>query len=282
MNDHLPEDWLEWRAMAKAASLAAGHLLRQQWSRTRKVKRKGYRDYVTESDLAAQKTITDLIQQTYPEHGFLAEETDSNLPEEGDVLWIIDPIDGTSNFSRSQPNFCVSVAAASKFNEQSIASGGTAAQEPYQSVAAAVFDPMRDELFSAARGAGATLNGRPIKVSVTHELEEAIVGLDWSRHRAKRQAMIEALTGFGHHVHTIRAVGSAVLALAWIAAGRLDVYCNLGVGAWDVAAGALLIEEAGGSVSNLNDTRWQLGDVGCLASNGGLDPAFRKVAGWTV
>jgi myo-inositol-1(or 4)-monophosphatase len=115
-------------------------------------------------------------------------------------------------------------------------------------------------------------------VSGTRDLETSIVGLDWSRGKYRRQAIIGVLDGLAHNVHTIRALGSAALALAWVANGRLDIYFNVGVGAWDVAAASVIISEAGGSTTNYTGSRWSVEDTTCVATNGALARDFREVS----
>ena len=127
---------------AREAAYQTGELIREKWSQPRQIKSKGFRDLVTDTDIAAQNLITDMIRARFPDHGFLTEEDDSDLPTGGPIIWVIDPVDGTTNFSRTLPTFCVSIAAVSNTNEQ---------------LAGAVYDPMRDELFSAARNQGAWL-----------------------------------------------------------------------------------------------------------------------------
>ncbi len=242
------------RLTAEAAARRAGELIRARWSQPRSVTNKGFRDLVTDTDLAAQQAVADLIRPRFPEHGFLAEEEDSDLPAAGGpVTWIIDPLDGTSNFSHEIPIFCVSVAAA--------VAG--------EIMAGAIYDPFRDELFSAAQGQGSRLNDRPVSVTGRRNLTDTIIGFDWSRDRYRRQAVLDSLGVLAHQVHTVRAIGSAALALAWVAAGRLDGYFNFSVAAWDVAAGAVLIREAGGRVTTADGTAWVPGTGyhDCLASN---------------
>lgn len=251
-----------WLATAETAAVQAGALLREMLAQPRELISKGYRDLVTDADFAAQKLITDLIRQRFPKHAFLVEEKDPSLPRAGSVQWVIDPVDGTSNYSRQQPNFSVSIGVA--------VSG--------ESVVGVIYDPMRDEMFSAVAGQGSRLNGHAIQVSSEEALASAIIAVDWSRTYELRQAMLTALTGFAHEVKTIRAIGSAALALAWIAAGRLDGYLNFGLFPWDVAAGSLLIREAGGVMTD--DTGRPLVLEGALrsaASNGRIHARFLEL-----
>jgi myo-inositol-1(or 4)-monophosphatase len=193
------------------------------------------------------------------------------LPSSGPVLWIIDPVDGTSNYARQQPNYSISIAAAVKKYESM--------NGEWQISAGVVYDPSRDELFSASYGGTSKMNGEPIKVNPNANLESAIIGLDWSREPQERQIMLDTLGRLAHEVHTIRAIGSAALALAWVAAGRLDLYFNLVVGPWDVAASYLLIKQAGGSVTDTQGNPWKLDNPGCIASNKVLHREFLALAG---
>jgi len=254
--------------LARNVASEAGELLLHKWLQPRQVSNKGYRDFVTDADYAAQALITGKILEQYAEHGFLTEEEDLSLPEHGPIIWIIDPVDGTTNYSHHIPTFCVSVAAAEIFCPDT-AIKSVSSNEPvtHRVLAAAIFDPFRNELYSASLGRGCTLNDRPMQVSSTNKLESAIVGLDWSRDYQRRQQMLDAVGRIIHQVQTVRATGSAALALAWIAAGRMDAYCNLALSAWDVAAAELLISEAGGRLSNIDGGTWQLNQNGCLASN---------------
>ena len=252
-------------ATAEAAAKEGGKLIRERWQQPRHVSDKGFRDWVTDADLAAQKAITDLILERFPQHAFLAEEEDATLATGGDVVWIVDPLDGTSNFSRQLPNFAISIAAA----VDGVVKAGV------------VFDPLRREMFSAAAGRGSTLNGAPLHTSQTAELARAIIALDWSHSRARRQATLEALGRFLHHVHTVRALGTAALALAWVAAGRLDAYLNVYLHPWDVAAGALLVREAGGPVSDWQANPWALvgSPKACLGCNPRLQQQLLALIG---
>ena len=140
-----------------------------------------------------------------------------------------------------------------------------------------IYDPVHSEMFTGAAGFGSTLNNDPIRESKISKLSDAVIGLDWGRSYEQRERLLELLGSLAHHVHTIRAVGSAAQALAWVACGRLDVYINLSIGPWDCAAGRVIINEAGGIVSNLGGRPWQISDPGCVASNGPLHENVLKV-----
>jgi len=249
---------------AQDAAEQAGECLRAMWNKPSQIKSKGFRDVVTDADFAAQQIIVDVIHGRHPDHGFLTEEEDTALTTEGPITWIIDPLDGTTNFSRRIPTFCVSVAAVRRGQD---ATGGD-----WEVLSGAIYDPMRGEMFSAAAGHGCRLNGRPVHVSNATDMSEAVIALDWSHSRMLRQRALNTLNGFAHQVTTIRAAGSAALTLAWVAAGRLDGYLNFSLKQWDVAAGSLLIQEAGGRFSGTRGQAWDwLADSGgCVASNGRL------------
>jgi myo-inositol-1(or 4)-monophosphatase len=175
------------------------------------------------------------------------------------------------------PTYCISIGAKLA-NELPAGQTGKINPSEKSILAGVIYDPMRNELFSGAINAGSTLNGETIRVSATDSLDKALVGMDWSREPEKRQRMVESISRFIHQVHTIRATGSAALALAWVAAGRLDLYANLVIGPWDVAAAKVIIQEAGGFVSDLDGQPWNLDDAGCVASNGSLHSSFLEVA----
>lgn len=252
-------------AVATKTALEAGKLLRNKWTGPRQISEKGFRDLVTDADLASQTLIVKMIQSHFPDHGFLVEEEDSDLSAAGPIIWVIDPVDGTTNYSHYVPIYCVSIAAIERQSPQTNPDGP-------KILAGVIYDPMRDELFQATAEQGATLNGKKIQVSQISALEKAVIGFDWSHHPEKRQTTLDMVQKIAHNVHTMRALGSAALALAWVAAGRLDGYFNLNLKPWDVAAGKLLIQEAGGQIETLNGQPWRLEDVGCIAVNGLVAP----------
>jgi myo-inositol-1(or 4)-monophosphatase len=258
---------------AESVALSAGKLVRQMWSEPRKISEKGYRDLVTDADFASQSLITRTIRAAFPEHGFLTEEEDTSLPSEGPVIWVIDPVDGTSNYSRQVPTYCVSIGAVLPLGTD--ANG----QEQYQPVAGAIYDPMRDELFSAAAGGPSMLNGQQIAVSQIDTMSRAIISMDWSRDYQRRERLLSVIGRVGHQVHTIRATGSAALTLAWVAAGRFEAYFNFGMSPWDVTAAAVIISQAGGIVSNAAGQPWQLSESTCVATNKVLHATFLAQAG---
>lgn len=197
------------------------------------VSSKGPNDFVSSVDQAAEAAIIDTIKQAYPDHQILAEE--SGLHGDHDYLWVIDPLDGTTNFLHGFPQFAVSIALKQQ-------------GRLYQAV---VYDPVRQELFTASRGAGAQLNNRRIRVSRRKELAGSLLGTGFpfknQQHLDSYLSMFKALFP---KTAGIRRAGAAALDLAYVAAGRLDGFWEIGLQPWDMAAGALLIEEAGGLVSD--------------------------------
>ena len=201
-----------------------------------KVEKKGRNDFVSEADRTAEAAVIDTILKHYPDHQILAEE--SGEQGDSDHVWIIDPLDGTTNFLHGFPVFCVSIALAIKGRTEH----------------AAVYDPLRDELFTASRGSGAQLNGRRIRVSGQTRLELALLGTGFPFRDGSKE--LEPYLGmFRKAIEQsagVRRPGAAALDLAYVAAGRYDGFWETGLAAWDIAAGSLLIREAGGMVSGLD------------------------------
>ena len=263
----------ELLAVAQATAVSAGAIIRKNFYLPPQVSSKGFRDLVTDTDFAAQTAITDAIRQRWPDHGFLTEEEDGALPTSGPIIWVIDPIDGTINFSRGLPVLCVSIAAT-----QMSAAG------ELEVLAGVIYDPLRDELFSGQCGRGATLktaegDERPLQVSPVEDLNQAVFTHDWSHLPAQRQQGLDAISGLTHAVFTTRAIGSAALALAWVAAGRTDGYLNFTVKPWDLAAASLLLAEAGGQLTDPlgSPLAWDAAGMTCLGSNGRLHPPLTDI-----
>jgi myo-inositol-1(or 4)-monophosphatase len=206
------------------------------WAGRFAVREKGPADLVTEADLAAQQVIQDKLLSAFPRHGFLGEE-DADIPSrENDLRWIVDPIDGTTNYVHAAPGYCVSIALVQ-------------AGEPIVGV---VFDPVAQQCFTAARGEGAFLNGRRLQVSSVRRASDALVAGSFSARvdRSSRELaeFVEMVTA----TQSVRRMGSAALNLCSVAAGWFDGYWSSSTKAWDVAAGWLLVTEAGGLVTHLD------------------------------
>ena len=200
------------------------------------VRRKQHNDFVSEVDHAAEEAVIRTLREAYPSHAFLAEEGGASSPAAGsEYLWIIDPLDGTTNFLHGFPQYCVSIALKHK---------GVLQQ-------AVVYDPNRNELFTATRGAGAFLNDRRIRVSATDKFEDSLIGTGFPfREFAHFDEYLRMFTAVTRRVAGVRRPGAAALDLAWVAAGRLDGFWEMGLSPWDMAGGALLVREAGGMVSD--------------------------------
>ncbi|MDX1515675.1 MAG: inositol monophosphatase family protein [Woeseiaceae bacterium] len=224
--------------VAIMAARSAGNTLVRKLATldTLKVETKGHNDFVSDADRAAEQAVIRTVQKHYPEHAFLAEE--SGVSGESDTIWIIDPLDGTTNFLHGFPVFAVSIAVQVKGRVEH----------------GVVYDPLRQELFTASRGAGAQLDGRRIRVSGRDRLEFALVGTGFPFREADAAvspyfAMLQKII---RHTSGVRRPGAAALDLCYVAAGRLDAFFETGLSAWDLAAGALIIREAGGIVSGLD------------------------------
>lgn len=224
----------------KQALLTAGNIARRKLGKV-SYDLKGRANLVTQADVACQKAILQLIRKNFPSHDFLAEE--NGLKNTGsDWKWVIDPIDGTTNFAHTMPHFSVSVALAHK---NKIVLGG-------------VYDVCMNELFLARKGKGATLNGEKIHVSKVPRVQDSLLvtGFPYVReHRMKE--LLGRFEKFILACHDIRRLGSAALDLCWVAAGRFDGYWEDSLNPWDVAAGKLILEEAGGKVTDFSNKKWK-------------------------
>ena len=249
-----------WRhlAVATEAVLRAGRIQKDRYASGVAVEYKGAIDLVTEVDRACELAILDTIRSRYPAHDIVTEETD--LARTGSPhVWFVDPLDGTVNFAHSYPFFCASVALAVEG----------------EIVAGAVFDPVRDELFSAERGSGAHLNGRRLEVTAASRLIESLVitGFPYDLH----EKLDERLRPFNRVMGQARAVrrdGSAALDLCYVAAGRADGFWEVILKPWDMHAGRLIVEEAGGKATRLDGSPLGLGADGCVATNGRIHRAL--------
>ena len=243
----------------------AGRVLAERFGRASlEVQHKGEIDLVTESDLAAERLIVERIRSYYPRHDILAEESGTSAHEgagESAYKWIIDPLDGTTNYAHGYPCFCVSIAL----------------EEEGELVIGVIYDPTRDELFAAERGGGATLNGRRIRVSETSDLNEALLCTGYPYDVRGRGNFAHNFTNFIMHAQSVRRDGSAALDLAYVACGRFDGFWEEGLRPWDVAAGVVLIKEAGGHVSRYDNTPFDIYTPPIMASNGLVHEAMMRV-----
>lgn len=246
-----------------AIAHAAGEIIRAGFGAVRQIEYKGAVNPVTEIDTAAEALIKTRLQQTFPEHRILAEETGGADLHTPGPLWVVDPLDGTNNFAHSFPHFCVSL-------------GLLVDGEPTLGV---IYDPLRDETFAAGRGAGATLNGRPLRVSAVPRLAAALLatGFPYAR-RTLADNNTRMLDHFLRRSEGVRRAGAAALDLAYVAAGRLDGYWEGYLSPWDIAAGILLVQEAGGVISDFSGGNARIFDGGeMVASNGYIHAEMLRV-----
>jgi myo-inositol-1(or 4)-monophosphatase len=246
------------------ATVKAGELQMARFGQTMRVEKKGVIDLVTEVDVAVERMFRELIADRFPDHRVLAEELGASADR--GVLpghcWVFDPIDGTTNYAHGVPIFCSSLA----LEIDGVAEVGV------------IFDPNRQELFTAERGGGAFLNGRPLTVSSARTLVDALLvtGFPYDVH----QRIDEIVGLFGDFVGRARAVrrlGSAAIDLCYVAAGRMDGFWERDLQPWDIAAGALIVAEAGGQVTNLRGDAFVSRGRDILATNGHLHPAMLEV-----
>lgn len=241
----------------------AGRVLLEKFGRIEKITKKGDINLVTEADLASEALITERIRSYYPRHGILAEESGEAIISGGDGenKWIIDPLDGTTNYAHGYPCFCVTLALE---NKGEIVLGVT-------------YDPTRDELFAAEKGNGATLNGKPIRVSKTNELGNAMLVTGFPYDVKDRGRFARHLTEFLLRSRAVRRDGSAAIDMAYVACGRFDGFWEEGLNPWDVAAGKLLIEEAGGQLSYYDGSPFSIYAPPIVCSNGLLHKEMLEV-----
>jgi myo-inositol-1(or 4)-monophosphatase len=239
----------------------AGAILRHEFDRPKQISYKGEVDIVTESDRRSEALIIARLRKRFPDHAIIAEEGGGGGVG-AKYCWHVDPLDGTTNFAHGYPCFAVSIGLA----------------EDGQPVAGAVFNPVSEELFTAARGEGAYLNGKPIRVSAIEKLATSLVATGFPTHHRKRSANINYYWEYTLRSHGVRRDGSAALDLCSVACGRFDAFWEFGLKSWDTAAGVLLVQEAGGKVSDLSGGPYRLGGPQMLASNGRIDGEMQDVA----
>jgi myo-inositol-1(or 4)-monophosphatase len=247
---------------ARSAAREAGEVLREGIGWQHSVRYKGEVDLVTEVDEEAERVIREILLGAFPAYGMLAEEGGA-LVGEGDARWIVDPLDGTTNYAYGLSIFAVSIAL----------------ERAGEVVLGVVHDPMWEETYAAERGRGATLNGEPIRVSDTDEPIRALIATGFPYDRAEMPEALDLFGRFAVLTRGMRRLGSTALDLCYVAAGKLDGYYERGIWAWDIAAGSLILEEAGGKVTDYRGGELDLEDREIVASNGALHPAMTKLTG---
>jgi myo-inositol-1(or 4)-monophosphatase len=222
------------------------------------VRSKRANDFVTQVDQASEQAIMEIVRKAYPDHGFLCEESGATASD-AEVVWVIDPLDGTTNFIHGFPQYCVSIAVRAR---------GALAH-------AVVYDPVRNELFTASKGGGAFLNDRRIRVSRATRLNQALAGTGFPFKELSRiDLYMRQLQSLMAKTSGVRRAGAAALDLAYVACGRLDAFWELGLAPWDMAAGALLILEAGGLVGDLQGEQTYLDSGDITAATPKIYPAL--------
>ncbi|WP_263384082.1 inositol monophosphatase family protein [Granulicella arctica] len=250
----------EFAHIAEGIARKAGSLLRGFYEKGVATEYKGDVDLVTEADRASEQLISERLKAVFPEHGVYGEEgTRDRL--EGEYRWYIDPLDGTTNFAHQFPVFCVSMGLERR-------APGLAADQDGEMIAGVIYDPLRDEMFSAERGRGAWLNGRKLKVSSTKTLAESLTATGFPSQKRHSSPNVHFYQQITLRSHGVRRAGSAALDLAYVACGRLDGYWEFKLNPWDTSAGVLLVEEAGGSVTHFDGGKFTLDSREVLASNG--------------
>jgi myo-inositol-1(or 4)-monophosphatase len=245
-----------------ACARAGGRVLMDYWGKrgSYAIHQKGRNDYVTIVDREAEEAIVRLVRDRFPDHSILAEESP---PSEGRIgyRWYIDPLDGTTNFIHGYPLFCVSVAVA----------------DPQGMRAAAVYDPLRDEMFTAARGQGAFLNAEPIRVSTAERISQALLvtGIPF-RTIDRLEPYLASFRAFILSSSGIRRDGSAALNLAYVACGRYEGFWEMGLSPWDVAAGSLIVQEAGGTVTDFEGRGGYLESGDIIAASQNIHPSMLR------
>ncbi len=243
---------MEIKSFAVDLARNAGALLKKKFNKTHKIQFKGDINLVTEADKMSENLIIKSIRRAFPDHGILSEESPA-VAGSGKIRWIVDPLDGTTNYAHGYPVFCVSIALENDGNV----------------VLGVIYDPMREELFSTVRGKGVYLNGKKLSVSSIRDISRSLLATGFPYDiRESRENNLDYFSRMAVNVQAIRRAGAAALDLAYLAAGRFDGFWELKLKPWDTAAGCLMVEEAGGSVSDLAGKPWNISSPSVLASNG--------------
>jgi myo-inositol-1(or 4)-monophosphatase len=252
-------DLSTWLDAAQAAARTGATVL-ESWRARFSVREKGRADLVTEADVASQLAVRNFLLGRFPDHAFLGEEGEhpSRPSADNSPTWIVDPLDGTTNYVHDCPMYCVSLGL----------------EVDGELVVGVVYDPRQDEMFAAAKGQGATLNGQPLRTSSITELESALLATGFPADLRGYELQLDWFRYFSLRTQSVRRTGSTALNLAYVAAGRFDGFWGFNNNAWDVAGGVVLIREAGGTVTGMDGGACDHHAGPCLASNGPLHAAL--------
>lgn len=264
----MAESLSEYLEAAKEAAHRAAVVL-EEWREKFVVREKGRADLVTDADLASQLMIQQYLAERFPSHGFLGEEAEarrSRPAADAPPTWIVDPIDGTTNYVHDCPFYCISIGL----------------QVAGELVVGAVYDPSRQEMFAAAKGHGAWLNQRRLQTSRAEQLGEALLATGFPPDMRGHEHTLEWWRYFSFRARSLRRTGSTALNMAYVAAGRFDGYFAFDNHVWDVAAATVLVREAGGTVTNIDGTPYDPYTADALATNGPLHPVLLQIfhEGW--
>lgn len=251
--------------VAKEAALEAAEIQRAAFEETSDFEYKHGDEIVTKVDYESESAIKSKIENSFPSHEVISEETNPDKDLHHELTWVVDPIDGTINFLHGSSQFCIGIALLDREGVK----------------ISVVHNPISGDMFTAVRDGGAELNGESIKVSENTRLSESLVAVSWSDREYTEDQIFEKLREIHESSHGIRKTGSAVLSMALTAAGVFDGYCSISLGKWDVAAGLLLVEEAGGEVTNLSgeDDHREIVDDSIIATNGHVHDRLRDTLG---
>ena len=246
--------------VAVAAARKAGDILKAHFQEERQVQYKGRANIVTDVDLRVEDSLKSLLQSEYPDHSILSEESEPISGDSG-YAWILDPLDGTNNYSFGIPFFSTVIAL-------------TKGEDVMLGI---VYDPLRDELFSAQKGKGAFLNNHPISVSKKTTVQDSLIGLDLGYVDEKGKRVLDFITGLWPNMYAFRIMGSSALGMAYAACGRLDLYFHLLIYPWELACGQLLVTEAGGVATDWEGRPLRTGEGSIIASNRAVHADFLRV-----
>lgn len=247
--------------VAKQAAMKSGEYALSRLATKKDIDHKsGINDLVTDVDKKCEKIVIDIIKETFPEHSILAEESGEEHNAEG-YTWVIDPIDGTTNYAHGFPVFCTSVGV--------MAEG--------RSVVGVVYDPTRDELFHCIKGEGAFLNGDPISVSGAKSVSESLIATGFAYNIERKIANLGHFRKMLECAQAVRRPGAAAIDLCYVASGRMDGFWELGLNPWDTAAGYLLVIEAGGVVTTLDGKDFDVTKPAVLATNGNIHREMQEM-----